>query len=151
MALRMVGMSPPVEIHDGVGTVLDRILQLVELVVDMGSGGRVAYIGVDLAFGRYTDAHGLKRGMVDVGGNDESAASNFVANEIDGKVFALGDVLHLRSDQALASVEHLGANRIVFTGANPLIAIHALIIGVGFGSGLLWSPCCKNCLAHLFC
>ena len=95
------------EIHDGVGAVVDGGVQLFELFVDVGSDGRIADVGVDLAERGDADGHGLEFGMVDVGGDDHAAASDFVADQLGRDLFAVGDVLHFLGDDALAGVVHL--------------------------------------------
>ena len=81
------------KIHDGVGAVLHRIVQLLHLFVDVRRGGRISDVGVDLATGRHADAHGLQIGVVDIGRNDHAAAR------------------HLRSDQFRQS--HARAGRYI--------------------------------------
>jgi hypothetical protein len=64
--------------------------------------------------------------VVDVGRDDQAAAGDFRADQLDVEVFAAGDVVHLRGDGVLAggfelghrrvSLSYAGMNRIRFTG-----------------------------------
>ena len=45
--------------------------------------------------------------MMDVGGNDGAAARDFAAHKLRRQLLALGDVLHLFGDDALARKMHL--------------------------------------------
>ena len=95
------------EIHDGVGAVVDGGVQLLELFVNVRSDGGVADVGVDLAERLDADRHRFEFGMVDVGGDDHAAASDFIAHQFGRDLFAVGDVAHLFGDDALAGVVHL--------------------------------------------
>src|SRR5579885_2132294 len=96
------------EIHDGVGAKLYGHVQLTEFLINVGGHGRVADIGVDFAPGRNANGHWFQLRMVDVCRNDESACSDFRANELRGEVFAFGDELHFLGDDAFARKVHLG-------------------------------------------
>jgi hypothetical protein len=80
MALRIGDVAAGGKIHHGVGAELHRVLQLVELFVDIRRGGGVADVGVDLALRRHADAHRLQVRVVDVGGDDHAPARHFVAH-----------------------------------------------------------------------
>ncbi len=95
------------EIHDGVGAVVDRGVQLFQFLFHVGSDGGVADVGVDFAERGHADGHRLEFGMVDVGGDDHAAAGNFVADQFGGDFFAPRNVFHFFGDDALASVVHL--------------------------------------------
>ena len=56
-------------------------MQLFEFGVDVGSGGGIADVGVDLAEKGGTDAHRLQVAMVDVGRDDGAAAGDFIADQ----------------------------------------------------------------------
>src|SRR5437899_9509468 len=58
------------EVHDGVSTVMDGVMQLLQFFIDVGGGGGVADVRVDLAVEGDTDAHGLEIAVVSVGGDD---------------------------------------------------------------------------------
>ena len=81
------------EIHDGVGAVVDGGVQFFQFFVDVRGDGGVADVGVDLAERCDADGHRLEFGMVDVGGDDHAAASDFVADEFGRDFFAVGDVV----------------------------------------------------------
>ena len=95
------------EVHHRVGAVVDGGVQLLELFFDVRGDGRVADVGVDLAQRRHADRHRLQFGMVDVRGDDHAAASDFIAHQFGRDLLAVGDVLHLVGDHALARVVHL--------------------------------------------
>ena len=59
--------------------------------------------------------------MVDVGGNDHPAARDFGADQFGGQVLALGDILHLAGDDALAGIVHLCPDRIVLALRPPIL------------------------------
>ena len=95
------------EIHDGVGAVVHRGMQLFQFFVNVRGHRGVADIGIDLAQRGHANAHRLEFGMIDVGGDDHAAARDFVANQFRRKLFAVGDVMHLLGDHALAGIVHL--------------------------------------------
>ena len=70
----------------------------------------VADVGIDLALGGHADAHGLQVGVIDVGGDDHPAARHFGADQLGSEALAVGDVVHLFGDDALAGVVHLRAD-----------------------------------------
>ncbi len=69
------------EVHHRVGAVVHGAMQLFEFVVDVGGGGGIADVGVDLAEERDADAHGLEITVIDIGGDDGAAAGNFIADQ----------------------------------------------------------------------
>src|SRR5271157_3586930 len=78
----LVNVAAGRKIHHRVGAIVHGGVQLFQFLVDLGSDGGVADVGVDLAERRYADRHGLEFGMVDVGGDDHAPASNFVAHQL---------------------------------------------------------------------
>jgi hypothetical protein len=74
-----------------------------------GRDGGITDVRVDLHARDFPDAHGLEdAGKVPmVGGNDESAASHFIANQLRGDPFALGHKRHGGRDIAMARERHL--------------------------------------------
>ncbi len=110
------------KIHDGVGAVLHRVMQLGDFFVDVRSGGRVPDVGVDLAAGLHADAHRLQVGVMDIGRNDHAAPRHFRSDQFAGDVLALGDIFHFLGDDALARVIHLRPDRIVHSRRNPWAA-----------------------------
>ena len=68
--------------------------------------------------------------MVDVGGDDHPAAGDFVADQLGREVLAVGDVVHLLGDDALAGVVHLGE---VAVGVLALAAGDPFCAGLGDG------------------
>jgi hypothetical protein len=84
------------EVHDGVGAVVDRQMELFKLFLEVAGDGRVADVGVDFALGGDADGHRLEPlGEVDlIGGDHHAAGGHFVANQLGGEVLALGHKLH---------------------------------------------------------
>ncbi len=76
----LVDIAASGEIHHGIGAVVYGRVQLVQFVADLGRDRRIPNVGVDLAQGGHANAHGLKFGMIDVGGNDHAAAGDFIAD-----------------------------------------------------------------------
>ncbi len=95
------------EVHHGVRAEVDGVVQLLQLLLDVGDDGGVADVRVDLAARVDPDGHGIERVMVDVGGDDHAPARNLVADRLRRRLLALGHPLHLRRDQAAARVVHL--------------------------------------------
>src|SRR5450432_2437146 len=113
------------KVHDGVGPVVDRGVQLLEFFFDLRRDRRIANIRINLAQRCHADRHWLEFGMVDVGGDDHSSAGHFVADELRRQLLFVGDEAHLFGDHALARVMHLAeiAGRIFFLAAGqPLCA-----------------------------
>src|SRR5690348_7804429 len=96
------------EIHRSVRSVMDGSMELFELFVNVGSGGRIANVRIDFAFEGDADAHRFEVAMMDVGGDDGAAASDFAADKFGVELFAFGDVGHLLGDDAEARKVHLG-------------------------------------------
>ena len=81
MALRMAGISPPVERSITVSApYLTEYCNFSSssLMFEVVDG--IADVRVDLAFGRDAYAHRLERPMIDIGWNNHPAAGNFGAN-----------------------------------------------------------------------
>ena len=57
---------------------------------------------------------------------------HFVADQFGREALAAGDIFHLARDLALAGIVDLGPNGILLAAGNPLVAIHAPIIGLWF-------------------
>src|SRR5215471_4479074 len=96
------------EVHHGVGAIVDRVMEFFQLLVNVGSGGRVADVRIDFAFECDADAHRLEIAMMNVGGDDGAAAGDLATDELGLDFFAFGDVGHLLSDDILAGQVHLG-------------------------------------------
>ena len=98
------------EVHDGVGAVVHGVMELLELPGDVRGDGGVADVGVDLHPRHLPDPHRIEPlgEVLDVGGNHEAPAGDFVAHELGIQLFPLGDPAHLVGDHALAGVVHLG-------------------------------------------
>ena len=62
--------------------------------------------------------------MVDVRGDDGAAAGHLGAYELRRAALALGDVLHLLGDHALAGVVKLGGGAVRATAGDPGLAHH---------------------------
>ena len=95
------------EVHHRVRAVVHRGVQLFELLVDVGGGGGVADVGVDLALRGDADRHGLKLDVADVGGNNHAADRDLVPDGLRRQALALCDVLHFFRNDALPGVVHL--------------------------------------------
>ena len=141
------------EVHQRVATPFARPDSLVHLLIDRGCGGRVADIGVDLHREVSTDNHRLALGMMDVGGDDGTAAGQLVAHKLGGDmtldaqclavhVLADSHILHLGGDDASLGTCHLGDTLpLCRTVVNPLLAQVGQtflevnrIVGVGIGT-----------------
>src|ERR1700730_757083 len=96
------------KIHDGVRAIMHGVMQLFQLFVNVGSRGRVADVGVDLAFRGDANAHGFQVTVVHVGGNNQAAASDFAANQLRVDFLAPCYKAHLFGDYASAGPVHLG-------------------------------------------
>ena len=119
------------EIHDRIGPVLDRDLELLDLAIHVGRDLGVADVGVDLHPRHLADRHRLEcaREVVNVGGDDEPADGDLVAHQLGRKLLALGDEAHRVRDLAPTRVMHLcdrggpwrwgGAIRSVRRGKRP--------------------------------
>ena len=110
------------EIHHRVGAVLHGVAQLFELFVNVRRCCRVADVRVDLAARGHADAHRLKIGVIDVGGDDEAPTGDLVAHKFGAQSLALRDKPHLSGDRSLAGVMELRPDGIVHSGANPVTA-----------------------------
>ena len=114
------------KIHDRVGAPARRPDHLLDFLGNRGGDRRVADIGVDLDQEVTADRHRLGFRMVDVGGDDGAAFCDFLAHEFRrhhfgdigaerlaipllgaSQVFAGGDELHFRCDDAAPGVGHL--------------------------------------------
>jgi hypothetical protein len=88
------------EIHHGVGAVVDRHVELLELGLLVAGDRRVADVGVDLRERGDADRHRLEPlGEVHrVGGDHHPAPGHLASDQLLRKVLALGDELHLGGD-----------------------------------------------------
>jgi len=118
------------EIHHGVAAVLDGIAQLLELLLDVGGGGGVADVGVDLACRGHADTHRLQVGVMDIGRDDHPAARYLVADGLSGEALAARYVLHLLGRTPLAGIVHLRANAVAGAPRHPLVSHIKIIIPV---------------------
>src|SRR5664279_1394475 len=126
----IVNVAAGGEVHDGIGAIVYRGVQLLQLFVNVTGDGRVADVGVDLAARLDADGHRLQFGMVDVGRDDHASGSHFVADEFGRNFFALGHEDHLFGEQALARKVHL--RHVGVAAARGLFAAP----GDPFGAGL---------------
>ena len=143
------------QIHDGVRAPLGGPAHLLDFLLDARRDGAVADVGVDLHEEVAPDDHRLALGMIDVGRDDGAAAGDFGADELgrDGvgmlapkdsppeiaccvlrvwvkrmlapEVFADGDELHFRRDDALAGVMQLRDRPARPWPAEPALALDA--------------------------
>ena len=95
------------EVHHSVRAVVNGAMELFEFVADIGGGGGVSDVGVDLAEEGDADAHRFEIAVMDIGGDDGAAARDFAADEFGLEFFAAGDVFHFFGDDAVARVVHL--------------------------------------------
>ena len=88
------------QIHHRVGTVMDRHVQLLKLLLHIARDGRIANVRVDLALGRNPDGHRLQGSsqVNSVRRNHHPTGCHLVANQLRSEPFPLGDKLHLRGD-----------------------------------------------------
>ena len=105
---RFVDVLAGRQVHHRVGAPQRRPAQLLDFFFDRRRDGGVADVGVDLHQEVAADDHRLELRVIDVGGNDRSAARDFVADEIRGQAFTRRDERHLRRDLALARIVQLG-------------------------------------------
>src|SRR5438876_9785003 len=111
-------------------------MELLQLFVNVGSRRGVADVRVDFAFEGDADAHRLEVAMMDVGGDDSTAARYFAADQFGVEFFAFRDVGHLFCDEALPREMYLrniasvgsardtisaGLGRLGFSPLNPVI------------------------------
>jgi hypothetical protein len=82
-------------------------MKFFELVTDIGGGGGISDVRVDLAEECDADSHGLEIAVVNIGGNDGAAARDFAAHQLRRELLARGDVFHFFGDDALARIVHL--------------------------------------------
>src|SRR5262249_52796100 len=127
---RVVDVAAGRKVHDRVGAPADRPHHLVDFGGDVAGDRAVADIGVDLDQEVAADRHRLAFGVVDVVGDDRTAARDRVADEFGGdevgdggaivfavagriargfaaEVFADGDIFHFGRDDAAPGVMHL--------------------------------------------
>ena len=89
------------KIHHRIRAVMHGAVKFFQLFAYVRSSGGVADVRVDLAAECDADAHRLEVGVMNVGGNDGTAASDFIANHVRRDFFAQRHVLHLFGDDAL--------------------------------------------------
>ena len=161
---RLVDVLAGGQIHHRVAAPADRPGHLLDFLLDAGAERRVADVGVDLDEEVAADDHRLGFRVVDVGGDDGAAARHFVAHELGRDdlrdrraegfagmlalqqfaqalallVFADGDELHLRRDDAAAGVVHLRDIHAGPGAARPALQVEAhfrqLRIGLAFAA-----------------
>ncbi len=108
IALRIVGnVAAGRQVHHRVRAVVHRVMQLLQLFVNVRSRRRIPDVRVDLALERDADAHRLQRLVMDVRGNDRAPARDFAAHQFRLDLLAPRHVFHLFGDHALARVVHL--------------------------------------------
>ncbi len=98
------------QIHDRVGTEVDRGVELFKFFANVAGHGAVADVRVDFALGSDADRHRFQStSRVDfVGWDHHAARGDFIANQLDRQVFAFGDVFHFGGDFARAGRQQLG-------------------------------------------
>ena len=96
------------EVHHGVRAPLGGPLQFVHLLGDGAGDRRVADVGVDLHQERLADDHRLGFGVVDVVGDDGPAGGHLAADQFHVAVLAQRHEPHLRGDDPVPGIVHLG-------------------------------------------
>jgi hypothetical protein len=86
---------------------MHRVMQLLQLLVDIRGGGGVADVRIDLALRSDADGHRLQVAVMDIGGNDAAPARHFAADQLRFQLLALRNALHLLADDALPRQMHL--------------------------------------------
>ncbi len=132
---RVVDVAAGRKVHHRIRAPADRPDHLVDFAGDVGRDCGIADIGVDLDQEVAADRHRLAFGVVDVRGDDGTAARHFVTHEfgrddvgdrrapalragavggdqlgshLAPQVLALGHIFHLGRDDAAAGIMHLG-------------------------------------------
>ena len=116
------------KIHHRVGAILHGVVKFFQLLGDVRGRGGIADIGVDLTGSRNANGHRLKVRVIDVGGDNHTAARNLVSNQLGGQKFAPCDVLHLRGDDAATRVVHLRPDSIIVAFCYPLCSHNTSIM-----------------------
>ncbi len=159
---RLVDVPAGGEIHHRVRAPARGPRHLLHFLLDAGSDGRVADVGVDLHQEVAADDHRLGLRVVDVGGNDGAPARDLVAHELRRDLFldrgaerfprmllgeqlrqqlaalvlANGDEFHLGRNDAAARVVHLGNVHARFRPARPAFEIEPQLRELGIGEPL---------------
>ncbi len=84
-----------------------RVVELLQLFVNVRRGRGVADVRVDFALEGDADAHGLERTMVDVRRDNGAAARDFAAHVLGLELFPPRDIGHLFGNHALPGEVHL--------------------------------------------
>src|SRR5258706_84903 len=58
------------EVHHGIRAVVDRVVELFQLFINIGTGGGISDICVDLAFGGDADGHRFEVAVMNIGGGE---------------------------------------------------------------------------------
>ena len=95
------------QVHHRVRAVVHRVMQLLQLFVNVRRRRRVPDVRVDLALERHADAHRLQRFVMNVRRNDRPPARDLAAHQLRLDLLPPRHVLHLFRDHALARVVHL--------------------------------------------
>ena len=125
-----VDVSARAEIHDGIRSVADRLVEFAFFGLRAAGGGGVADIGVDLGQQLASDAHRDEVFVVDVGGDDNASVRNTLPDEFDRTEFFFRDGLNLRCDDPFTGRLHLRfqnsfSNISIFFAMAPLCAVMA--------------------------
>src|SRR5580700_150431 len=134
------------QVHDGVGSVVDGVMQFLQLFVDVGTCGGIADVRVDLTAGGDADGHGLEIPVMDVGRDDAATARDLAANQLRLELFALGNVLHLLGDDAVAGKVHLRHVAIPIRG--NLLTVYLTALLDGYLAAVAGEPLFNPAIAH---
>src|ERR1700686_4114208 len=116
------------KVHHGVGAIMYGVVQLLQFFVNVGGRGRIADVGVDLAFAGDADAHGFQVAVVHIGGNNQAAASDFAADQFGVDLLAPSYKAHLFGDYAATRPVHL---------RHIAVAVRRRMIAVSFSAPLI--------------
>ena len=97
------------------------VVQLLQLLVNVGGSGGVADVGVDLAFGGDADAHRFQVAVVHIGWNNQAAEGDFAADQLRVNFLPPCYKPNLFGDNAATRPMHLG--HITITVGRRLITL----------------------------
>ena len=100
------------KIHHSVGSPLGGPCEFLHLLVDGGGHCGIAHVGVELGKESRADDHRLGLGMVDIARHDRATCGQFGTYQLHVAVLAFGNITHLRCDDVVTRIPHLG-NRMV--------------------------------------
>mmetsp|Transcript_36510 Transcript_36510/g.88489 ORF Transcript_36510/g.88489 Transcript_36510/m.88489 type:complete len:474 (+) Transcript_36510:709-2130(+) len=118
----LVNVLSSTQIHEGIGSPESTPLQLLNLLLNGRSNGRVTNIGINLHLEHTSNNLWLKLLMVLVGADDGTSPGNLRSDKFRIDIFALGNEEHFLSDQSLLGKVHLGVTFVVsFASLDPFL------------------------------